>query len=152
MAVLGDFAYFAADDGIHGRELWKTDGTAEGTQLVKDLKIGADNSAPQVDVSSIDFAGAGVFQSSFQDVNNDGILDLVLTFRKEDTTLKDIYAQLLFEDLNEDGVLDNKNHEAWVSLAGMTQEQTLFEGSESLNLSLSGKALRDLLDLLFAGA
>jgi ELWxxDGT repeat protein len=33
--------YFAADDGKHGRELWRSDGTAEGTVLVKDLRPGS---------------------------------------------------------------------------------------------------------------
>src|SRR5256885_9301505 len=31
------FALFAADDGVRGIELWKTDGTATGTVLVKDI-------------------------------------------------------------------------------------------------------------------
>jgi ELWxxDGT repeat protein len=39
--------YFAADDGIHGRELWSTDGTAAGTVLVRDLWPGAPDSGPR---------------------------------------------------------------------------------------------------------
>ena len=34
---LGNITLFTADDGVHGRELWKTDGTDEGTELVLDL-------------------------------------------------------------------------------------------------------------------
>jgi ELWxxDGT repeat protein len=39
-------ALFTADDGIHGRELWWTDGTAQGTQLLSDLNPGASSSNP----------------------------------------------------------------------------------------------------------
>jgi ELWxxDGT repeat protein len=38
--------FFTADDGIHGWELWKTDGTAQGTALVADLWPGANGSEP----------------------------------------------------------------------------------------------------------
>lgn len=33
----GDYLYFAANDGVHGIELWKSNGTAAGTQMVMDL-------------------------------------------------------------------------------------------------------------------
>jgi len=37
MAEVNGTLFFAADDGMTGRELWKTDGTPEGTVLVKDI-------------------------------------------------------------------------------------------------------------------
>jgi ELWxxDGT repeat protein len=37
---MGDQAYFFADDGQHGSELWVTDGTSQGTTLVRDINPG----------------------------------------------------------------------------------------------------------------
>ena len=44
MAVVGSTLYFAANDGTNGNELWKSDGTASGTVMVKDINASGDSS------------------------------------------------------------------------------------------------------------
>ena len=38
--TMGATTYFTANDGTNGSELWKTDGTAAGTVMVKDINTG----------------------------------------------------------------------------------------------------------------
>ena len=44
--LLDDGWMFSADDGIHGWESWKTDGSSVGTQLFKDFVPGPESSTP----------------------------------------------------------------------------------------------------------
>ena len=44
--AIGGTAYFSAVDSVNGQELWKTDGTAAGTVLVKDINPGSLSSSP----------------------------------------------------------------------------------------------------------
>ena len=46
LTMIGDRLFFTADDGIHGRELWVSDGTVPGTRLVADILPGSQGSSP----------------------------------------------------------------------------------------------------------
>jgi ELWxxDGT repeat protein len=46
MAPLGEELLFVANDGVHGLELWRTDGSALGTSMVADLEPGYRSSHP----------------------------------------------------------------------------------------------------------
>jgi ELWxxDGT repeat protein len=46
LTAVGGTVFFRADDGIHYPELWKSDGTADGTTLVADIYPGVGGSAP----------------------------------------------------------------------------------------------------------
>ena len=40
--AINDWLFFQSVDEVHGKELWRTDGTAAGTQLIKDIHPGRD--------------------------------------------------------------------------------------------------------------
>ena len=37
LTAVGEVVYFSANDGLHGRELWTSDGTRRGTRMVKEI-------------------------------------------------------------------------------------------------------------------
>ena len=45
---IGSNLYFTANDGVHGNELWVTDGTSSGTVLYLDILDGEDSSNPAI--------------------------------------------------------------------------------------------------------
>jgi hypothetical protein len=109
----------------------------------------ADFDAGQIDVSTVHFAGAAVWQSSLVDANGDGRLDMQVKFRVQDTALEELYAQLLVDDHDADGILDSTRQTAQVEVTGQTLDEALFSGSDNINLFLAGRSLRNLLDELF---
>lgn len=48
LTSVNETLFFVANDGVHGQELWKSDGTPEGTVLVKDVNPGAAHGGPDV--------------------------------------------------------------------------------------------------------
>jgi hypothetical protein len=47
MTAVGSTLFFAANDGVHGNELWKSDGTYAGTKMVKNIRPLGKSSDPE---------------------------------------------------------------------------------------------------------
>lgn len=79
---LGDGLAFEVDDGVHGRELWITDGSATGTRLLRDLLPGPQASAPRFIGQPLS-DGRRFFEAStdlwITDGTGDGTLRLAVT-------------------------------------------------------------------------
>jgi ELWxxDGT repeat protein len=63
--------FFYARDGVHGHELWTTDGTEAGTHLVLDIAPGLESSLPRLYSST--FLSADVLADRLVFAANDGV-------------------------------------------------------------------------------
>ena len=100
--------------------------------------------ASTVDVSTVIWAGAGVYRSSLEDVDGDGDLDLVMHFRLKDTDLLDVFGGLA----GKNGSNRKQSFHVDTTLTGETTDGTEILATSAVDLFMSGKALRELLDSL----
>ncbi|MEO8762847.1 MAG: ELWxxDGT repeat protein [Ginsengibacter sp.] len=100
--VLNGISYFFAEDGLHGRELWRSDGTAAGTYMVKDIYPGTISSNPAYLVvsgnklffSATDGSGFGLWMSD----GTDGGTNIVPGSPAYASSLTDVAGILYFFD------------------------------------------------------
>jgi ELWxxDGT repeat protein len=88
-ATLDGYTYFQGHDAAHGLELWRTDGTAAGTTLVKDIEPRVDGSFAysSIPTAFMVFNGAVLF-SAIHLVGNDSHYGLFRTDGTEAGTQK----------------------------------------------------------------
>jgi hypothetical protein len=105
----------------------------------------ADFDVATLDLESLQLSGATAVDSAFEDVDDDGDLDLVLYFQRED--FLDAYAAALVVDLA-DGTLDDNHQEVELVLTGQTQDGADILGTAGVVFFMTGKKLSDLLETL----
>lgn len=140
MTRVGQTIFFIAADGIHGRELWKTDGTPGGTVMVKDVQPGAGSGLDNSVIFSV--VGSKLFFTA-----DDGVAGKELWVSDGSSggtvMLKDIYPGATSSGLTMRGVLGGNllfaatdgtaGRELWKSdgtAAGTVMIKDIFAGPE----------------------
>jgi len=118
--VGGDYLYFRADDGVHGRALWRTDGTEEGTILIEEpwispeLGVVAQNSNWGIYKNGYFFFGANDTEHGFGLWKTSGTPDNTFFVRTISEDPADYFDRVTFHPLA-DGFLFIKDRELWSS-------------------------------------
>lgn len=92
-------AYFSATDTLYGAELWVTDGTVDGTKLVKDINSGKTSSTPLF----LTVAGGKLF---FRATDTIGGTEL---WKSDGTTAGTVLVKNIFSGRTAANVLQNSN-------------------------------------------
>jgi trimeric autotransporter adhesin len=92
-------AYFSATDTLSGTELWVTDGTVDGTKLVKDINLGKSNSTPLF----LTVAGGKLF---FRATDSTGGTEL---WKSDGTAAGTVMVKDIFSGRTAANVLQNSN-------------------------------------------
>lgn len=118
--ALNGNVFFAAGDGINGRELWKTDGTAAGTTLFMDVNLGAGDSNPdQFNILGVQLAFAATYdvvgRELFKTNGNSGSLVLVKNINPGAGSSNPTYVTLIGQTLYFSADNGSVGQELWKS-------------------------------------
>ena len=99
--------------------------------------------ARSIKLSTVEFAGAHIVRHAYRDVDGDGDRDLIAYFRLSETDLYTRYVDSLRSNSSRSYL-----REFDVTLSGQTRDGMRFEGHDVVQVFMSGRALRKLLDSL----
>jgi len=108
--------FFVANDGTHGRELWRTDGTAAGTRRLTDINVGGDSNPKDLTV-----AGSKLYFTATPDGWPAGRQLFVLDLLTE--TTRQLTRKRMWGDRTDFYVFETSEHNTPVL---MTAGETLF--------------------------
>jgi ELWxxDGT repeat protein len=106
MVLFNNKLFFIANDGMHGRELWVSDGTTNGTNLIKDINANGD-----AFVSTVHFTlYNGILYFIATDVTNGH----PRVWKTDGTATGTVFADLAWSDLG-DKILAVLNGKLWIT-------------------------------------